>query len=1169
MIKQRLNSNGWLRAGWMSLLILTTLTAPAQKVALRWSPPTEQSAHESQDQRQSLKQMLLDVQQKHNIRITYQSDLVEKKSVSTQQAQQIMEVPKSQLERAVLQLVQPMGLQFRQFKEDYYILQKQPDLQKVARNPLQSSYREDVPNRLESNASSPFRTTLRAYEKTISGTVRDEAGEGLPGVNVLVKNTTIGTVTDIDGNYSISAPDDAQTLVFSSVGYLSQEVTIGSQSTINVAMEPDIKSLEEVVVVGYGTQRKSDLTGAVSTVESEELNRISERRLETALQGRAAGVTVSRGEGAPGSQAKVSIRGVGTFNDNGPLYVIDGVPQEPGTSFNPQDVESIEVLKDASAAAIYGARAAHGVILITTKRGEAGKINVTVNSSAGIREGLNLPDFLNTPDYITLATEARANAGIDPEPSWSDPSALPNTDWGAAVFRRAVEQSHNLSVSGGSENATFFLSGAYDKEEGIYIDSDFERYSFRANSDFKIGILKVGESFLFTRTRNNPTAEDNRELNFVLRAVPTFPIRDPSNPLGGWGQTPEYNNGSNPVGIQEQTNIYNINRRVNGNVYAEVEPITGLRLRGSVGYDYSSILERQFTEAYDYRSVVNPEAVLRYFNRDNESYNLNLVLSYDKSLGEHNFSALAGVERFTRDAFRFDAQISGFPVDFAESFELAEGSEFLVPERNTIPEQYRLNSIFGRISYDYQGKYLFQANVRRDGSSRFGANNKYGVFPSASVGWRVSDEAFMQNVDWLSDLKVRVSYGILGSDRIGDFNTAAYTSDRSIYIFDPTGMDGGTYQSGFYLDAFTNENRKWEEVSQLDIGLDMGLLNNRLSVTLDYYDKTTNDLLVPVQLPLSFGVSTENAGPTAVPVNVGSIQNQGVELAINYRQSFNDWRIELNGNGAYNRNEVISLADDSPLDRNSGGPNNPRVSGTISRTTVGEPLGSFYGLVVDGVFQTQEQVDVANAAAPDGTYQENGTAPGDFRYRDLDGDGEITEEDRDFLGDPFPKFTFGLSTTIAYKGFDLSVFFQGVTGVDIFNANKAYFNTFYSDFNSTNKAFDRWTPSNPTNSEPRLTTNDPNGNFQKPSSYFVEDGSYLKLRNIQLGYNLSADLLDRIGFNRARVYVNAQNILTITNYSGLDPELSNGDGGNTLQGLDGLGRYPLTYLLSAGIQLGF
>ena len=1079
---------------------------------------------------------------------------------------------KEQLE----QILPPLSLRYQELNPSFFVIHRQENSPRVVPRLLKNAISDEAQTygALPGPPSVSTVVPKATIDQTITGQVTDlSTDETLPGVNIVVKNTTIGTVTDIDGNYRLTVPDDAETLVFSSVGYTGEEVAIGSQTVINLAMAPDIQSLSEVVVVGYGTQRKSDLTGAVSTVRSEELNKISERRLETALQGRAAGVTVSRGEGAPGSPAKVSIRGIGTFNDNGPLYVIDGVPQEPGTSFNPQDVESIEVLKDASAAAIYGARAAHGVILITTKRGKAGKINVSVNSSAGIREGLNLPDLLNTPDYIRLATEARANANIDPEASWSNPSALPDTDWGEAIFRRAVEQSHNLSVSGGSENATFFISGAYDKEEGIYIDNDFERYSFRANSDFKVGIFSIGESFLFTRVRNNPTSDDNRELNLVLRAVPTFPLRDATNPLGGWGQAPAYNNGPNPVGIQEQTNEHTINRRINGNIYAQLEPIPGLRLRGSVGYDYGDNLLQSFIEAFDYRSVVNPDASLRYQNITDESYNLNLVLSYAKSLGGHNFSALAGVERFTRDARRFNAQATGFPVAFAESFNLSDG-EFLVPERETIRGQYRLNSLFGRISYDYQGKYLLQANVRRDGSSRFGANSKFGVFPSVSAGWRVSDEAFMQGIDWLSNLKVRASYGVLGSDRIGDFNDAAYTTDRSIYVFDPTGVESGTYQTGFYLGAFTNKDRKWEEVSQLDIGIDAGLLDDRLNVTLDYYNKTTDDLLVPVELPSSYGVSTENSSPSSVPVNVGSLQNQGLELAINYRQTFNDWRVEVNANGAYNRNEVIALADDNPIDRSGGGGNTPGLSGRVARTVVGKPLGSFYGLVVEGIFQTQEQVDAANEAAPDGTYQENGTAPGDFRYRDISGpdgapDGEITQEDRDFLGDPFPKFTYGLSATVAYQGFDLSVLFQGISGVDIFNANKAYFNTFYSDFNATTNAFNRWTPDNPTNSEPRLTTNDPNGNFKKPSSYFVEDGSYLKLRNIQLGYNIPADVLGTIGFNRARIYLNAQNIWTITNYSGLDPELSNGDGSNTLQGLDGLERYPLTYLVSAGIQLGF
>ena len=1136
---------------------------PAQSLAL--SAPTRPLPYGSelkQQERVALTEVLSQLEDDHDIRFNYASRLVEDKTVRKDRVTADID-----LEKQLIRLLAPLGLRFEKVNAQIYGIYPAPQpkaKQKVLKD-KQSHLREAQLDLIARLGLRPLQT-VSAAEQTISGTVTDEEGEGLPGVNVLVKSSTIGTVTDIEGQYTLSAPDDAETLVFSSVGYLSEEVAINGQSTIDLTMEPDVKSLEEVVVVGYGTQKKSDLTGSVASVAPEDINRVSERRLETALQGRAAGVQVARGEGSPGSESKVTIRGAGSIGDTGPLYVIDGVPQDPGNYFNMNDVESIEILKDASAAAIYGARAAHGVVLITTKRGAEGKINVSLNASVGQRQAVNLPDMLDRDRFIAASTTARQNAGQAPEDAWANPEGLPDTDWVDEMFDGGLEQTYNLSISGGNENANFFISGAYDRENGIMIDNYFERYSVRANSDFKIGkYIKVGESLLVSRTQENPTTEDGRDLENVFRAIPIMPVRDPSNPFGGWGTAPTYFQGGNPVARQLQNHINDQYTRLNGNLYAEIEPLEGLTLRGSFGANISAQLRNEFNEAFSYGSLSNSINYLTYRSADDEAFNTNLVLTYTNTIGDHNFTVLGGFERFTRDGIQFAATAQDFPLAFAESFRLANG-EVDISERNTTDDQYRLQSLFGRINYTYANKYLLTANVRRDGSSRFSPENQYGVFPSLSVGWRIIEEEFMQNATFLSDLKLRASYGILGSDRIDDYiYSRNYSNDRSSYVFDASGVAGGTKVRGYYLRRFPNTQVKWEEVRQLDVGVDLGLLEGRFNLTADYYVKSTTDVLIGVQLPQSFGVSQNRDNPENPPFNLGELENRGIELGLNYRQNVNDWTFDISANAAWNQNEVKQLNEDDLIFNGGGG---AAISGNVAITEVGQPLGTFYGLVADGIIQDEAQLQQLNDGAPDGVYQNNETAPGDLLYRDINGDGEITPDDRDYIGNPWPRMTYGLNANINYKAFDLTLFFQGVQGVDIFNATKPYFRSIYNDYNTSEQVFESWTAENPTD-QPRLILSDPNGNFRLPSSYFVEDGSYLKLRNVQVGFTIPETLSDRIGLTRARVFVNAQNILTLTRYEGLDPELSAGNGNNTRQGIDNLGQYPQTRLISAGIQLGF
>ncbi len=1154
------------------LLLLLTLcggsalgsiqTGSAQTLALSSLTPNRVHNDEpKQKQAIALTIVLDELEKKHNVRFNYASQLIKDQSVKEPTASE------ADLEETLIRLLKPIGLRHEKVSEQIYGIYRVPQPTKVAKTPAaeRTSLRAAQVDLIARLGMRPMQT-VATVDRTISGTVTDEEDESLPGVNVVVKNTTVGTVTDIDGNYSLTVADDAQTLVFSSVGYLTEEVTIGSQSVIDLTLLPDIQSLSEVVVVGYGTQKKSDLTGAISSVTPEDINRISERRLETALQGRAAGVQVTRTEGSPGAGSSVVIRGAGSIGNTEPLWVIDGVPQNPGNFFNMNDVESIEILKDASASAIYGARAAHGVILVTTKRGTEGKVKVNFNTSIGQRSPMQLPDMLDTEGFVRASSIGRINAGGTPEPAWDNPESLPNTNWVDEIFSgRGLEQTYNLSVAGGNENANYFVSGGYDKEEGVMVDNYFERYSLRANADFKIGkYIRIGESLLVSRTRENPTI--GGDLATIFRAIPIMPVRDPSNTFGGWGTAPSYFQGPNPLANQLQNHILETTNRLNGNVYVEIEPLEGLTLRGSVGANVRARRREQFSEAFSYGALSNSINSLEHRSTDEESLNTNLVLTYSKSIGKHDFTVLGGYERFQQDEIDFATDAQDFPVNYARSFALAAGA-VNITERRTIADQYRLELIFGRINYTFANRYLFTANVRRDGSSRFGTENQYGVFPSVSVGWRIIEEDFMQGASFLSDLKLRASYGILGSDRIDDYIFArTYTNIRSTYAFDATGQAGGTKQRGYYLRRFPNEQVKWEEVVQTDIGLDASLLDGRFNLTADYYVKTTNDMLIGVQLPLSFGVSRERSTPEGTEVNVGSVENRGFELALNYRESIGDWSFDITANSAWNRNEVQQLEEGLRIANGGGGPG---YAGSIALTEVGQPIGYFFGLVAEGIFQNQEEIDALNAGLPDGEfYQTEETAPGDLRYRDINGDGTVDADDRTNIGNPWPRMIYGFNANVAYKNFDLTLFFQGVQGVDLFNATKAYYRTVFSDYNSSERVFESWTAENPTQ-HPRLIASDPNGNFRRPSSYMVEDGSYLKLRNIQVGYTLPEALISRIGLTNARIFVNGQNLLTFTQYEGIDPELSAGNDNNTRQGINGLGQYPQTRLISAGLQIGF
>lgn len=998
-----------------------------------------------------------------------------------------------------------------------------------------------------------------AQTREIAGRVTTQAGEGLPGVSIYQKGTTNGTVSDADGNFKLRMATPA-TLVFSSIGYVMEEIAVNDEAFLDIRMTDDVVGLDEVVVVGYGEQKRSNVTGALSSVNAAALENKSQLRLDQALQGMAAGVTVARNGGAPGEKPSIHIRGVGSISNTEPLWIVDGMRMDPGNQFDVDDVESIEVLKDGAAAAIYGSKAAHGVILVTTKRGK-GNLSINFKSSLSKRQPVQLPTLLNSADFVKYKKESRLNAGQNPEPSWDNYEH--DTDWVDAFYQGSgILQSYDLSVSKGDEKFNFFLSVGHDNEEGILIDNNFKRYSVRLNSDIKItDWLKVGESVLLSKVVENPIGNNNENYTGAIpyRSIPIMPIYDENNPYGGWGRAPVYFQGPNPVATQYQQHEERNYNRIDGNLYMEASVLKNLKVRGTFGYNFMSYMGQKFDEAFDYGAFANPINALTYSAANDQTLIGNVVATYSKYIGDHSIKVMAGYEASKFDTRHFNVTRTGFPVDVGWSFNLATGAVTNTDRFNVY--QSRILSQFGRINYTYKEKYLLEANIRRDASApKFGPSNIWGIFPSFSAGWRISDENFFQNVPYITNLKLRGSYGKLGSDNIGDYlYLKTYTSQFSTYSFDAAGANK---VSGFFISKFPNEDVKWEEVNMTNIALDVKAFQNKFSLSVDYYIKDTKDLLYAVPIPSSVGIAVHNFDPVNPEINIGTMRNKGVDVELGYNTTFSKLSVNAGGNISFMKNEMLSLRGDEYITGGNGG----GQIGGMTRTQAGYPISSFYGYVVQQMLNSASDVYAINTYPADGIYQEAGTGPGDFMYKDLDGDDDVTAAgDRTYIGNPWPKMTYALNISLVYNNLiDVAIQFQGVQGVDIFNANKAYSRNFFGDNNTTTDIYDAWTPDHHT-SNPRNIASDPNGNWSKPSTYFVEDGSYLKLRNLQIGLTIPQKILNKISLKRARVYVNANNLLTITKYSGLDPEVA---GSNTSRGVD-YGQYPQVRTYGGGIEIQF
>ncbi|GAB3896017.1 TonB-dependent receptor [Larkinella knui] len=1012
-----------------------------------------------------------------------------------------------------------------------------------------------------------------AVDQTIAGTVSDEAGVRLPGVSVVVKGTTRGTTTDGNGQYRLNLLTGDAILVFSFVGYTSQEITVGNRTEINVSLLTDTKNLSEVVVVGYGTQKRSDLTGSVSSVKAQEIKNLPVRSVNEALQGRAAGVQVTRPDGTPGGSSDIVIRGIGSIGGMSPLYIVDGIRMGAGNNFNLQDVESIEVLKDASAAAIYGAQAAGGVVLVTTKRGtQMDKMSINFNAYYGVRQPRNLYKMLNTADYI----KAKQAFGVNTS-GYGDPATLPNTDWVDEVFQNGKEQSYSLSLAGASAKANYYLSANYQREGGTIIDNSFERYGIRSNADFKINKrLKIGETLFAWKTSTNPV----QSTTFPFRSAPLVAVRDETNPFGGWAKTGSFFTGPNLVGWENIHHRLEDTYALEGNLYADWEITKGLNFRSTFGASIYSRRNYLFREAHDFGVVKNTLAYLTRTQENQRNLTANFVLTYDKAIGQHEFKAMAGYEAFQQDLSNLTAEAQGFQIitynlglSTDPSTYRASGGEY---------PQTRLLSQFGRINYTYAGKYLFTANIRRDGSDRFGPANRWGVFPSFSVGWRVTEEAFMRNIPAVSNLKIRGSYGKLGStSNIPQFTyQASYGGTGGTNI---QGLPDGSRSKGYALTAqLPNENIKWEEVNQADIGADIGLFNNRLNLVIDWYSRQTQDMIYQVPVPNSAGFAGSK-----VYTNIGQMSNKGLEIAVDYRGKKGAFTYSIAANAAFNKNLVKQLSgtNNNPINDGTGG---DYLESTIARTQAGYAMSQYYGYITEGIFQSDAEVTTLNqqaqekaAAAGKPTtgvfYQAAGTGAGDLKFRDTNGDGRITIDDKTYIGTPWPKMTYGLTLNLGWKGIDISALFQGVQGLDIYNANRYYTQFFVGDYNTTNDIFQTsFFNGNGLTDRPRVGykdasgnyIRDPNSNYTRISDYFVENGAYLKLRNLQIGYTLPTAITSKIKMGSLRIYLQGQNLMTLTKYKGMDPEVL-GRNGTTGRGIDAIYSYPRTTLMSMGIDATF
>lgn len=946
--------------------------------------------------------------------------------------------------------------------------------------------------------------------KTVTGTVTDVSGEPIIGANIRIKGTTTGTITDIDGNFSIKA-EPQSVIEVSYIGYLTQETVINNQKSIRFLLKEDTKTLDEVVVIGYGVQKKADLTGSVANINTEKLNTQSNANIGQALQGKIAGVDIVSQGGAPGSGTRIMVRGIGTLNNASPLYIVDGMYMNSIDHINPNDIASIDVLKDASSAAIYGSRAANGVIIVTTKEGSntEGKPIIDLSVNLGISTASKFLDMLDAKGWAEVTTIARQAIGKPALDMATDLANKPDNDWQDIMFRPALMQNYNLSVKGGGKYSTYYTGLGYFNQDGIVKGTNYQRYNIQSKNDYKRGIFSAGTNLIISFSHDKPLHQELRGgmIGTILQSVPTLEKYDDTREGGYGGTYGDVVNIPHPLAIIDDNIMdrYNENVKIFANLYAQIELFKGLKYKLNLTPDFSFERYKNYLNKYDFGLATNSITQLTERQRRRRNILVENLLTFDRTFGEHKISALAG---YTYQDSRF-RHIQAYGEGLPQGLEEIDAA---TTNRSNEGNSWRsvLTSILGRVFYSYQNKYLFTATIRRDGSSKFGKNNRYGYFPSFSLGWNVAEEKFMENVHWLDQLKLRGGYGVLGNQEIDNYQ---YSSTITTGINYPDG-NGGLLQGAFPKN-FANPDIKWEETAMTNVGIDFMAFNNRLSLTADYYVKNTKDILLTVPIPISSGGAND-------PIrNAGKIRNNGFEFNLGWMDQPNpDISYGINLIGSFNKNKVIAMGSESGSIK--GGSTNQNI--TTSETKAGYPIGGYWLISTAGYFNSQEEVD---AYAKDGKKIQPAAEPGDIKFVDANNDGVINDDDRVFQGSPFPDFTFALNGNMRYKNFDLSIGLQGVLGNKIYNATRQTLEDVTKGSNFLASCLDYWTPENKNASHPRLTWDDPNRNTRAESDRYLENGSYLRLRSVQLGYTFPQTWF-KGAIQHARVYINAENLFNVS-----------------------------------------
>lgn len=984
--------------------------------------------------------------------------------------------------------------------------------------------------------------------KTVTGTVTDVSGEPIIGANIRIKGTTTGTITDIDGNFSIKA-EPQSVIEVSYIGYLTQETVINNQKSIRFLLKEDTKTLDEVVVIGYGVQKKADLTGSVANINTEKLNTQSNANIGQALQGKIAGVDIVSQGGAPGSGTRIMVRGIGTLNNASPLYIVDGMYMNSIDHINPNDIASIDVLKDASSAAIYGSRAANGVIIVTTKEGSntEGKPIIDLSVNLGISTASKFLDMLDAKGWAEVTTIARQAIGKPALDMATDLANKPDNDWQDIMFRPALMQNYNLSVKGGGKYSTYYTGLGYFNQDGIVKGTNYQRYNIQSKNDYKRGIFSAGTNLIISFSHDKPLHQELRGgmIGTILQSVPTLEKYDDTREGGYGGTYGDVVNIPHPLAIIDDNIMdrYNENVKIFANLYAQIELFKGLKYKLNLTPDFSFERYKNYLNKYDFGLATNSITQLTERQRRRRNILVENLLTFDRTFGEHKISALAG---YTYQDSRF-RHIQAYGEGLPQGLEEIDAA---TTNRSNEGNSWRsvLTSILGRVFYSYQNKYLFTATIRRDGSSKFGKNNRYGYFPSFSLGWNVAEEKFMENVHWLDQLKLRGGYGVLGNQEIDNYQ---YSSTITTGINYPDG-NGGLLQGAFPKN-FANPDIKWEETAMTNVGIDFMAFNNRLSLTADYYVKNTKDILLTAPIPISSGGAND-------PIrNAGKIRNNGFEFNLGWMDQPNpDISYGINLIGSFNKNKVIAMGSESGSIK--GGSTNQNI--TTSESKAGYPIGGYWLISTAGYFNSQEEVD---AYAKDGKKIQPAAEPGDIKFVDANNDGVINDDDRVFQGSPFPDFTFALNGNMRYKNFDLSIGLQGVLGNKIYNATRQTLEDVTKGSNFLASCLDYWTPENKNASHPRLTWDDPNRNTRAESDRYLENGSYLRLRSVQLGYTFPQTWF-KGAIQHARVYINAENLFTITSYSGYSPDV-NADNAN-YRGFDNF-IYPTNRTFMLGLNVTF